>query len=570
MPKILFYIERNLHLPYLLPIHAELIKVPGMETGFCAPPFVPTTAHSPGWGLRPETVRKLGKIAPFYSSPGNFSPDVTVIADACHFRLPRDCGPTVNVGHGLICKGTFYTPSSVSRRENLSTVLCVPGPWHKKRIEPQVKIPIEVTGFIKMDELITSHIPDKKSFFQKQSLPEEGHHVLFAPTFNPELSSIPFVIPVLKNLASSDSSVSIKLHAMTPPQWVDACRQLARTHEQIAMLDEDDYAPMMHHCDLMLSDVSSIFVEFMLLDKPVVLFSRPDIGRFKKFDPSDIEYQVRKGCSEVTRPSALPETIHKELEHPDAKSQVRQSFCKALDYGRDGESARRAAQVVLDTLDSRTGSKKQSQEKFLLIIDGTSSSRDQVEKTLQRAQVAGVEQYMEIYCCQEGKQKKESPFCFVDMRKLRSIIETNTSQYVVFLQAGWSVPYNWAKHMALHLKWEPGSRLVRGLVQKPIADKVLQELEFHNAKDMTSIETAHYSRTMAIGGTGIGICGKTPCVLAPLAWARTLLEQNKPDSIQELSALLHATVRDREAATLTALDVFLYQEDTVTAVPPRY
>ena len=164
MPKFLFYIERNLHLPHLLPIQAELSKIPGMEFAFCAPAFVPTATHSPGCGLQPETIRKLEKIGSFYTSPKDFSPDVTVIADACQFRLPPECGPTVNVGHGLICKGTFFTPSSVSRRENLSTVLCVPGPWHKKRLESQVKIPIKVTGFIKTDALLNASFPDKNTF----------------------------------------------------------------------------------------------------------------------------------------------------------------------------------------------------------------------------------------------------------------------------------------------------------------------------------------------------------------------------------------------------------------------
>ena len=41
------------------------------------------------------------------------------------------CGKIVNVGHGLLSKGQYFTDSDFIHREYLEDLLCVPGSYHR-------------------------------------------------------------------------------------------------------------------------------------------------------------------------------------------------------------------------------------------------------------------------------------------------------------------------------------------------------------------------------------------------------------------------------------------------------
>jgi len=169
LPKILFYVERSLHLPFLEPIE-EYLRTSGLaQTAFSAPEFFAGTTDVPQWGLPDQELDRLRTKAPFFVEPQDFSPDVTIVADACHFRIPH-IQHVINVGHGMICKGAFYTDSSIIRRENLSQMLLVPGPWHASRLASNVFIPTRVTGFIKSDQLFGAKAQDRAAFCSRMSI----------------------------------------------------------------------------------------------------------------------------------------------------------------------------------------------------------------------------------------------------------------------------------------------------------------------------------------------------------------------------------------------------------------
>jgi hypothetical protein len=107
MPKILFYIERDLHLPYLVPVMEELKKEPSVQAAFCAPEFIPSSGYKPGRGVPEDKLKQLREKAPVYDDPRDFYPDVTVVGDSCQFLLPEHPGPTVNVGTGLSARALF-------------------------------------------------------------------------------------------------------------------------------------------------------------------------------------------------------------------------------------------------------------------------------------------------------------------------------------------------------------------------------------------------------------------------------------------------------------------------------
>ncbi|MFW6324989.1 MAG: NTP transferase domain-containing protein [Desulfovibrionales bacterium] len=134
LPKILFFADRDLHLPYLEPVHDYLSENMEAELAFSAPPYDPHADGVGRMGLSPDLVDRIRKKSTFYDRAEDFQADVAVLADPCHYQV-RHVPHVVNLGHGLICKGFFYNDHPISRRENLSDILCVPGPEHKSGLK---------------------------------------------------------------------------------------------------------------------------------------------------------------------------------------------------------------------------------------------------------------------------------------------------------------------------------------------------------------------------------------------------------------------------------------------------
>lgn len=143
-----------------------------------------------------------------------FLPDVTVIADADFGGIDWR-GGIVNVNHGLICKGTFYTESAVVQRENGADAICVPGHYHADILAKRIRREIVVTGLVKMDPFFRGEMT-RENQRSRLGIPTDEHVILFAPTYNLELSSVPVLTTQIRQLATGTVHLLIKLHGMSP------------------------------------------------------------------------------------------------------------------------------------------------------------------------------------------------------------------------------------------------------------------------------------------------------------------------------------------------------------------
>jgi len=95
--------------------------------------------------------------------------------------------------------------------------------------------------------------------------------VVYAPTFSPKLTSIPFILNDLRKLADTRRVlIIIKLHPLTKTEWVEACRALADSHKNIIMVGEFALTKYLLMADVVVSDTSSAIYEALLMDKPVI------------------------------------------------------------------------------------------------------------------------------------------------------------------------------------------------------------------------------------------------------------------------------------------------------------
>lgn len=96
--------------------------------------------------------------------------------------------------------------------------------------------------------------------------------VLYAPTFSPKLTSLPYLKEQLGRLARErDALVVMKFHPLTRQEWVDEYRVWAQNQEHVVFIDSgENITPYQLMSDVLISDTSSAVYEFLLLSRPVI------------------------------------------------------------------------------------------------------------------------------------------------------------------------------------------------------------------------------------------------------------------------------------------------------------
>jgi len=98
--------------------------------------------------------------------------------------------------------------------------------------------------------------------------------LLYAPTFSPKLTSGPFLIEPLEDLAQNkDYIILIKFHPLMKTEWIELYKNLEKKYSNIIIQEEKNIVKFLLMADLLISDTSSVIYEFLLLDKPAITFN---------------------------------------------------------------------------------------------------------------------------------------------------------------------------------------------------------------------------------------------------------------------------------------------------------
>jgi CDP-glycerol glycerophosphotransferase (TagB/SpsB family) len=346
--RVMFYFFKNVHIPILLPLyHALNAQSANVEIGFSYLPPSPQIRA----GLLPDEVRIIEQTGvPIHATPQEFKPDLTFIADSV-YPWVEGCGQLVHVGHGVLSKGQYYTDTPTARREELADLICVPGKHHQAIMRRIISKPVVATGMCKLDDLFSGKI-NRASVIKQYGLPADYRYVLFAPTFNDELSAIPFVQDRIGKVLPDDRTLLIiKLHPSTKAEYKEMYRALPNRDKRIIFADELDITPFLALCDVMISDVSSAMMEFAALDKPVILFNNPNWASYQNFNPADIEFQWRDIGVQVAGLDEMREAVSLCLQTPALHADKRKKYTDLLFANkRDGNAAQRIVKLALSLL----------------------------------------------------------------------------------------------------------------------------------------------------------------------------------------------------------------------------
>ena len=483
-PSILFYVERNIHIPFLEPIHDYINKHYDVNLAFSAPPLRIPKAGIVGHGLTKTEKDRLKQKNSFYNRPEDFKADLAVVADACFYPV-KHCSRVVNVGHGMISKGWFYTDSPAVRRENMADLICVPGSWHKEILAKNVFCSICDTGFIKADSMYECSRQPSNEFYRKYAIDPGRKIILFAPTFNEDLSGIPYIRERITEVSSDKILVLIKLHGMTDMKWVKMYKDIAEAENNVRLIEDCDFAAAMTCADVMISDVSSAYAEFMLLDKPVILFNSPEQKKYTQYNPNDIEYQIRDAGIQVGSVEELKLAVKLSLIDPSEYSLKRKFYAGKINSEFDGKSAQRASIAIMNLLNQSP--ENSSEDIFYSIIVNWDHipAKMELDFTINeiRRKSPGLK-YEIIITGPKPNWLNYLPYgvktwitnSFTNSCSFSEAANEAEGEFIVLLKPGTVLPVLWLKWMQHYFKWYPDTGAVRAFSSRDNYKQILSTL----------------------------------------------------------------------------------------------
>ncbi|CEN56211.1 CDP-glycerol glycerophosphotransferase family protein [Candidatus Methylopumilus turicensis] len=257
----------------------------------------------------------------------------------------------VNTRHGLGDKNHAAIGASHCDK------ICVSSESIRELMVDEMLVPnskIWVTGYPQLDDFFYSSPTNPSS-------DEKSHtkSILFAPTFNQGLSAAFFLqTDLVKKLRGADSSIKLIVkphpHLLGIPNliksWLDESK--SNNNTLIDTNPNSNITKYFHECDLMVSDVSSAALAWLLVDKPLIcLIDRKLAEASGHYSPDAIEWKMHSAASVVTNPLELYLEVKNQLKNPNIKSKQRDVFSNFL-FGnlKDGKSSLRVAKNIIKYL----------------------------------------------------------------------------------------------------------------------------------------------------------------------------------------------------------------------------
>lgn len=242
-------------------------------------------------------------------------------------------------------------------------LILLPGKFHERliinRFGADIKNKLRIIGWPRHDGLINNSY-NKREILTKLGLTPDCKTVLYAPSW-PGYDRSDFFIRwfdkteiVFENLCkyckAKKLNLIVKLH---PTAWNmisnKRIRKIARKYGVYLLPDRKSYItidpnPYLFVSDVLISDVSGIVHEYLVLDRPII-YIEPDV-LLDPWDEIEVPKEFRAGFI-VKEPGELLEAIEDSLKNPGKFSERRNYVLNELFAYQDVKSSLRGANEIL-------------------------------------------------------------------------------------------------------------------------------------------------------------------------------------------------------------------------------
>lgn len=314
--KVILFCQHSYSFGILEPIKNILIEKQYEYKWFITKNLIPDFPFDPDNCITDiKTLKKYNADAIFV--PGNYVP---------HYLR----GLKVQIFHGLAGEKKAHF-----KIRHFFDVYLTQGPYFTKRFNELKKkyknFEVIETGWSKLDkysENIDYYNTEKNNLLKKFNV---NKILLYAPTFNSNMISAPYLIAEFKELLNNkEFLIIIKFHTLTSSEIINEYKDLEKLYENLIINNEPDITKLMIISDLLISDTSSVVYEFQLLNKPVLTF---------KSQSHNIEWD------NSTEYINLSEKVNENLIQDKFKSNRQKTIANYHPYN-DGKSSLRMVEAV--------------------------------------------------------------------------------------------------------------------------------------------------------------------------------------------------------------------------------
>lgn len=284
--------------------------------------------------------------------------DIYLNADPWAAARLRRCARRVNFFHGVAGKYDLDNPAGLPMGfECYDRVAFINHDRMRRYLEAGVVTPRQATlvGYPKLDRLASGQV-DGGAVRRSLELDEGRPTALYAPTYSPASSLHLAGEAIVTGLARAGFNVIVKLHdrSLDPDPRYNAgidWRARMRAVEQpgaVAYVEGPDATPFLAAADVMVTDHSSVGFEFLVLDRPLLVFDAPGLATAARINPEKIAL-LRSAAAVADTPEALISAAARELAEPTRLSPARRRVASDM-FHEPGRATPRAVALVLELL----------------------------------------------------------------------------------------------------------------------------------------------------------------------------------------------------------------------------
>jgi hypothetical protein len=266
----------------------------------------------------------------------------------------RRCEHRVNFFHGVAGKYDLDRPSGLPMGfECYDRVAFVNRDRMRRYLEAGIVTPDQaaLVGYPKLDALAAGRV-DGGRVRRGLGLDPARPTVLYAPTYSAASSLHLAGEAIVAALAGAGLNVIVKLHdrSLDPdPRYTDGIDWRARMRRleragQIAYVEGADASPLLAAADAMVTDHSSAGFEFLVTDRPLIVFDAPDLPVAARINPDKVAL-LRSAATVVQTPAALADATRRELRDPTRLAHERRRVAREV-FHEPGTATRRAVELV--------------------------------------------------------------------------------------------------------------------------------------------------------------------------------------------------------------------------------
>ena len=321
-----------------------------------------------------ETLREMPDVRLFFTSehpervralvPGEqFLPhrevewqrfDVYLNADPWATARLRRCARQVNFFHGVAGKYDLDNPAGLPMGfEYYDRVAFVNRDRLSRYLAAQVVTPEQarLVGYPKLDRLASGRI-DAAAVRASLGLDPSRRTVLYAPTYSPASSLHIAGEVIVRAVAAAGWNVIVKLHdrSLDPDprysggiDWRSRMQALTEPG-RIAYVETPDASPYLAASDAMITDHSSVGFEYLVLDRPLIVFDAPGLTEAARINPEKVRL-LRSAADVVPSAAALAAQLSAIAANPMARSAERRRIAAEMFY-EPGTATTRAAAMI--------------------------------------------------------------------------------------------------------------------------------------------------------------------------------------------------------------------------------